>query len=237
MDSNFERKDKRSSNELRKFQIQLDVISHANGSVFFQSGNTQLMVSIQGPRNQSYRQQKESQFSESAQLNCEFRYAAFSKPGPRIDDQKAKEDSLVLQEALMPSINLEKYPKSVIDVYVLVLEAGGEPMAPAIMASSMALANANIELFDIVTATSAIGIKNEESIEILADPSQDEIESDDKVSTTFVAYMPEIGKITHMVHSGELSTELMDEAFALCMDGCRTVGKLAREHLKGSIDE
>lgn len=49
---------------------------------------------------------------------------------------------------------LEKYPKSQIDVYVLLLEADGSSAAAAICVASLALANAGIEMRDLVSACS-----------------------------------------------------------------------------------
>ena len=43
-------------------------------------------------------------------------------------------------------------PKSCVDVFVMVLESGGSDLAVAITAASVALADAGIELFDLVPA-------------------------------------------------------------------------------------
>jgi exosome complex component MTR3 len=63
-----------------------------------------------------------------------------------------------MQEALGPSIQLHLYPKAHIDVYINVMECDGEvsALASAIACASLAIADAGIDMYDIVTATSAV---------------------------------------------------------------------------------
>ena len=48
------------------------------------------------------------------------------------------------------------FPKSNVDVYCLVLESGGSDVAVAISAASLALADAGIEMYDLVSACSVV---------------------------------------------------------------------------------
>jgi exosome complex component MTR3 len=61
-----------------------------------------------------------------------------------------------MRDALEVSVNLDKFPKSVIDVYALVLEDDGSALAAAIICGSLALADAGVELYDIVSACAAV---------------------------------------------------------------------------------
>jgi exosome complex component MTR3 len=58
--------------------------------------------------------------------------------------------SEAVAQALSTSVRLEQYPKSLIDLYVTVLEDDGCALAAAITCASLALANAGIELNDMV---------------------------------------------------------------------------------------
>lgn len=101
-----------------------------------------------------------------ANLNCEFRFAPFAcfmqrgssgQQSQRRDNQSLDEKNLssVVEEALKPSILLHKYPKSQIDLYLLCLESdldAKHALAASISAASMALANASIELYDMVAS-------------------------------------------------------------------------------------
>ncbi len=66
--------------------------------------------------------------------------------------EEEKAWSLGVQQALEAAVLLHKYPKAVVDVHVLVLEADGSVLAAALNAASLALANAGIEMRDLVTA-------------------------------------------------------------------------------------
>lgn len=63
-------------------------------------------------------------------------------------------------QALTPAVRLELLPKSAVDIYVNVLENDGTnaSLAAAIIASSVALADAGIEMLDQVTACSAVSL-------------------------------------------------------------------------------
>lgn len=64
----------------------------------------------------------------------------------------------MLNEALSPALCLERLPKSHIDVYVQILESDGTnaSLAAGITCASMALADAGIEMLDLVTACASV---------------------------------------------------------------------------------
>jgi ribonuclease PH len=63
-----------------------------------------------------------------------------------------------LAAALEPAVDLEKLPKSVVDVRILVIEAAGGEAAAAATAAGAALADAGIEMFDLVAACSVVRV-------------------------------------------------------------------------------
>lgn len=50
----------------------------------------------------------------------------------------------------------QTFPKANVDVYCLVVESGGSDTAVAITAASLALADAGIEMYDLVTACKVV---------------------------------------------------------------------------------
>jgi exosome complex component MTR3 len=70
--------------------------------------------------------------------------------------------SAVLVQALSPAVMLEKLPKCVISIYVVVLENDGSELSAAITCASLALADAAIEMYDLVAASSAVSIDDYE---------------------------------------------------------------------------
>lgn len=66
------------------------------------------------------------------------------------DEERA--DASTVQQALDSAVQLEAYPKSVVDIFCVVLESGGSDLAAIITTASMALADAGIPMFDLVTS-------------------------------------------------------------------------------------
>lgn len=69
---------------------------------------------------------------------------------------------MLIHQALLPSIRLELFPKSTIDVFVTIIENDGIDgcVAAGSVAASTALADAGIEMLGLVMACSAVSIHN-----------------------------------------------------------------------------
>lgn len=67
-----------------------------------------------------------------------------------------RELSATMQAALEPVVQLQAFPKAVLDVYCTVLEAGGSELAAAVTAAAMAVADAGIEMVDLSPACSVV---------------------------------------------------------------------------------
>ena len=65
-----------------------------------------------------------------------------------------------MQTALEAAADLAAFPKATADVYCLVLEAGGSELSVAVTAAALALADAGIPLFDLVSACSVVSASN-----------------------------------------------------------------------------
>ena len=61
-----------------------------------------------------------------------------------------------MQAALEAAVQRHTFPKANVDVYCLVLESGGADAAVAITAASLAIADAGIEMYDLVSACSVV---------------------------------------------------------------------------------
>ena len=147
--------------------------------------------------------------------------------------------------AVSPAVRLDQYPKSVVDVFVLVLQSDGSVLPAAITAASLALADAGIEMFDLVSSCGVALVGNERScdgddiggssnrrlkdIVLLADPSLSEIiQSNGEVT---LAVMPNWREVTFWEHTGRVPATISSEAIELARDGCATVYKFMRECL------
>ena len=93
--------------------------------------------------------------SEQGQLNCELRFTTFAEPGARRSPQSGKQErelGAIMQQALEVAVRVELFPKSVVDVHALVIQDDGGALAAVLSAASLALADAGVEMFDLVAA-------------------------------------------------------------------------------------
>lgn len=123
------------------------------------------------------RQTPKTVYSEKGKLNCFFKLATFAETGERrkyvavrehtlpngarlmlicLQDKDEKELGILMVQALEVSLRLETFPKSEVDVFALVIEAGGGVLSAAITAASLALADAGIEMYDLVASCSVV---------------------------------------------------------------------------------
>ena len=61
-----------------------------------------------------------------------------------------------MQAALEAAMQLEAFPRAVVDVYCVVMESGGSDLPVLITTAALALADAGIPLYDLVTACSIV---------------------------------------------------------------------------------
>ncbi|KAG8971182.1 hypothetical protein FRB90_010582, partial [Tulasnella sp. 427] len=116
--------------------------------------------------------------------------------------------SKIVQQALEPAIRLELFPKSVIEVFITVLETDGLEacVAAGATAAGAALAHAGIELIGIVAACSAALVAGT----VWLDPTLAESELADGV--VVVSGLPALGTVTNLWQTGRLSAKNMIRA-------------------------
>jgi exosome complex component MTR3 len=98
------------------------VVSQASGSAYIEFEDTKMICSVYGPR------QSGSEFSDKAEINCEFKVATFGERHKRRgyqQDDEERDISMIVVHALEVAIQREKFPKSAIDINILVLQASG----------------------------------------------------------------------------------------------------------------
>jgi len=134
--------------------------------------------------------------------------------------------SKVIREALEPSVFLEYYPRTGIDIYVEVLQADGGTRCASITAGSLALADAGIPMQDLVTACAAGKVDNTIVLDLM--------DTEDKVggADVPVALMPNLNAITLLQMDGILSLEEFEKAVNLALEGCRKIYPMQKEALK-----
>ncbi len=219
---NGKRLDGRKLNEMRPISIKSGVIPSADGSAEFKIGDTIAIAGVYGPRKMHPRRLQDS---TKAYLNVIYTMDSFAtternRPGP---SRRSKEISMVMKNALSEAIILEKYPNAKIDVFVEVINANAGTRTAAINAASIALADAGIEMKDLVTSIAAGKINGKIALDLFQ-PEDNFGEGD-----LPIAIMPRNEKITLMQFDGNLTKKEFKEAMELCKKGCKELYKMQKK--------
>jgi len=219
------RLDGRKAGELRPIEIEVGVLPNADGSAYIHQGKNKILAAVYGPRELH---PKHLALPDRTVLRCRYHMAPFSvqerkSPAP---SRRDIELSKVIREALEPSVFLEYYPRTGIDIYVEVLEADGGTRCASITAASLSLADAGVPMQDLVVACAAGKVDDTIVLDLM--------DTEDKVGEADVpvALMPNLNAITLLQMDGILSLEEFEKAVNLALEGCRKIYPMQKEALK-----
>jgi exosome complex component MTR3 len=158
-------------------------------------------------------------YSDKCRIYCEFKYATFASR-TRTQHQRSdgeRELSSALVDALSSSVCLDQYPKSSIDIYVMVYEMDGwaSTFSAGVMCASLAMADAGIEMLDLVACSNMAYYSEADTV--VVDPNQED-EAKDGVGYMILASMPSLGSITHIIQQGDLDASHFDSHMSKLMD-------------------
>lgn len=166
-----------------------------------------------------------------------MRFAPFSCPerGSWIQGSQDKDFSLMLQESLLPAVCLHKYPRSQIEVNVMVLENSGSVLAHAITCASLALADAGIEMYDLVLGCSI----RQDGASYVVDPSYEEQNGCSSVTENqgnlSVAFLPSLNQISGLQSDGDLTEETLAAGIRTCIEGCYKLYPVIQQALAKAV--
>jgi exosome complex component RRP41 len=150
-----------------------------------------------------------------------------ARPGP---SRRSVEISKVIKDALAPAIFLERYPKTAIDVYVEIINANAGTRTAAIIAATVALADAGIEMRDLVSSIAA-GKADGELLLDLFEPEDNFGEADMPF-----AMMPRTKEITLLQMDGELTKEEIATLIQMNMKACEKIYEAQKKALKEKFE-
>lgn len=222
---NGKRLDGRSFDQIRKVTIKAGVLENADGSAYLEWGNNKVLAAVYGPREVLPRHLADS---EKAVLQYRYNMAPFSvsdrkRPGP---DRRSIEIGLISAEALAKVVVLEKFPNTMINVYVEVLQAEAGTRCAALTAASVALADAGIPMRDLVAGCAAGKIDGT----VVMDLGQKEDNFGE--ADVPVAIIPSTGEVVLFQMDGLLSEKEFKQATDLAIDGCMQVYEVQKKALK-----
>jgi exosome complex component RRP41 len=219
------RLDGRKRDELRPIKLEVGVVPNADGSAYIEQGKNKILAGVYGPREAH---PKHLALQDRTVLKCRYHMAPFSvqerkSPAP---SRREVELSKVIRESLEPAIFLEYYPRTMIDLFIEVLQADGGTRCASITAASLALADSGIPMRDLVVACAAG--KADDTIVL------DLMDEEDKLGSADVpvALMPNLNAVTLLQMDGKLTQEEFETAVNLAIEGCKQIYGMQKEALK-----
>jgi len=229
----FKRPDGRKVDEMRKITTKVGVVPNADGSAMFSMGDTIAIAAVYGPKKMHPQHQ---QNPEKCVLRCTYTMNSFSvndriKPGP---SRRSIELSKVIEWALSPVILLKKFPGTVIDVYINIIQADAGTRCAGINAASMALAHAGIPMKNLVSSVS-MG-KLDKQIVIDLNKAEEDWEEGDG-ATDIPISMTGDGKLTHIQLDGKIDKKQLKEIIKIAEKACKEIYEIQKKALKEHIKE
>ena len=219
------RLDGRKADELRPIKLQVGVLGNADGSAYIEHGKNKILVGVFGPREMH---PKHLSQQDRMVIRCRYHMAPFSvqerkSPAP---SRREVELSKVIRESLEPSVFVDLYPRTGIDVFVEVLQADGGTRCAAITAASLAIADAGIPLRDLVVACAAGKVDDTVVLDLM--------DTEDKIGAADVpvAFMPNLNAVTLLQMDGVLAPEEFGSAVSLAVEGCKKIYLMQKEALR-----
>jgi len=222
IDENGIRLDGRKWDELRPVKIEVGVLKNANGSAYIEFGKNKIIAAVYGPREAH---PKHLSLPDRAILRCRYHMSPFSveERKPPQPNRREIEISLVIRRALETSVFVEEFPRTVIDIYIEVLQSDGGSRCASIIAASAALADSGIPMRDLVVGC-AVGKVGGQIVLDLSDKEDKEGDGDMPI-----AYMPNLDRITLLQFDGEFTVDEYKRAVDLGIEGNKKVYGILRK--------
>ena len=224
------RSDGRKFDELRPIRAEVGVIPNANGSALFAFGNTVAIAAVYGPKQLHPANKREP---DRGIIRCEYSMLPFSvsersRPGR---SRRSREIGLITENALSSVVDLKRFPGSVIDVSILILQADAGTRCAGINAASMALADAGIVMSELVSSV-AIGKIDDK---IVMDVTKEEEDWEEGEGPTDIPFSITSNKeeIVHLQLDGMIQTKRFGEAIDSAKIACRKISEYQLKALKG----
>ncbi|MBI2043165.1 exosome complex exonuclease Rrp41 [Candidatus Pacearchaeota archaeon] len=232
-EKDFKRPDGRKIDETRKITAKVGIIGNADGSAMFSFGDTIAIAAVYGPKKMH---PAHLQNVAKGTLRYNYNMISFSvseriRPGP---SRRSMEISKISEWALEPVVMTDRFPGTVIDVYVSIIQANASTRCAGINAAALALAHAGIPMRDIVSSVS-IGKLDKQ---LVVDVAKDEEDWEEGEGATDIPItMTSDGRITHIQLDGKIETKQLKEAIKMARKACKEIYEIQKKALKESLEE
>jgi exosome complex component RRP41 len=225
------RHDGRDWLETRPIEAKAGVIKKADGSGYFKIGKTEAYAAVYGPREMH---PKFLQNPKGGVLRCNYNMMPFSGAGERVrpgPSRRSKEISMVTDKSLVPVVNLDDFPNAVVDVYIELPQTDAGSRCAGICAAAIALADAGIQMKDMVAAISVGKVGDK----LMVDLDYEEEawgEHSGLVADIPVAMVPSTGEITLLQMDGKITKEDLLKAIEQARPVFEKIAEVQRQAIK-----
>lgn len=227
--SSYKRSDGRNYDEIRPIRAEIRVLKNADGSALFELGNTKVIAAVYGPR-EIHSKHLASSYEGLVRVRYHMVPFAVKERKSQPFTRREIEISKVIKEALSACIRRELFPRSTIDIYIEVLNADGSTRVASLNATSLALADAGIFMYDLIAAVS-VGKVNGQLVVDLNEEEDQNCEADIPV-----AFMPSLNKIVLLQMDGILTYEEFTQLIKMARNACEKIYNVEKECLRSSLE-
>jgi exosome complex component RRP41 len=222
---NGKRLDGRLPDQLRLIKIEVGVLKRADGSCYIEMGKNKVVAAVYGPREAFPRH-----IQDPSKVVVRYRYnmAPFSveerkRPGP---DRRSIEISKVSKEAFEAIIMKELFPRSVVDIFVEVLQADAGSRTACINAASVALVDAGIPMKGMLTS---VAVAKVDGVLVLDPMKEEDNFGEADMPFAFLIRGGKIESIALLQMDGRMTKAEIKEALNLAKKGAMEIYNMQRE--------
>ncbi|MGV8168599.1 MAG: exosome complex exonuclease Rrp41 [Candidatus Nanoarchaeia archaeon] len=225
----FKRPSGRKFDEPRKIEAEAGVIKKADGSARFKIGDTEAYAAVYGPRELH---PKFLQDPKKGVLRCNYNMMPFSGDGSRVKpgpSRRSKEISLVTEKSLLPVLDLQDYPNTVVDVFIELPQTDAGSRCAGICAAAIALADAGFTMKDMVAAVSVGQVEGALVVDL--DGAEEHMNENESTDIP-VAMIPSTEEITLVQMDGIVSKNDLLKAIEIVKPALKLIAEKQREALR-----
>lgn len=228
---NGKRLDGRGLHDLRPIDIKVGVLEDADGSASVEWGKNKVVAGVYGP-SECIPRHMENPYK--AIVKCQYMMSTFcslEEHGRMGPNRRSVEISKVIRQALENVIMVELFPRSQIEVYIIVLQADGGTRISALTAAVAALMDAGIPLKDIVIGLSV----GKAGGKIIVDLGK--MEDNFGQSDVPIAFTAQEKDIVLLQMDGMLTKDELSKAVDLAFRKGEDISRLQREAIEKKYSE
>ncbi|KAI1094047.1 ribosomal protein S5 domain 2-like protein [Rostrohypoxylon terebratum] len=246
--------DGRRWNELRQLRAQIRTQAAADGSAYFELGNTKVMCVVSGPSEESKRRGATSASGaggggatgaggmgggggNAADILVSVVVGGFStvdrKKRAR-GDKRIQELQSALAKSLAAVLHTHLFPRSTISLSLHVLSQDGSLLACLVNAATLALIDAGVPMTDYLVACSAGSTSSHAANDEHADPLLDlNQQEEQELPFLTIGTLGETDKVAVLVCESRVQVSRLEGMMVTAAAGCRSI----REYLDSVVRE